>query len=212
MKPDQNPLYDTTGAEKGCAFLGKPEKTPKPGVYALRKPAKAGLRYFFLCPVCRKPVVFNASESGFMRKDCGSCSSSSTIVKVVSPEAKEEQRVKTQRVKSSSRNQVNGKIVWGGLLFRKKYVLKEGENWIGRLDKEDRSEIMVNDEFMSRRSACVEVIRKNGEYVFKFSVVRAYNPVKVNGKTLREGQVVYLNYEDYIVMGATTLFFKKAKK
>ena len=64
---------------------------------------------------------------------------------------------------------------------------------------------------MSRRSACIEVIRKNGESLFKFTVKRSTNPVKVNGKEIESEQCIYLNYDDSIEMGNTTFFVKKGK-
>lgn len=97
-------------------------------------------------------------------------------------------------------------------MSKKKYVLQEGENWIGRFDNVKTSNVMVHDDFMSRRSACIEVTSQKGTYSFKFTVYKTLNPVKVNGRELACNQSVYLNYEDYISMGKTTFFFKKLKR
>jgi len=97
-------------------------------------------------------------------------------------------------------------------MSKRKYVLHVGENWIGRTDNIKMSDVMVNDDFMSRRSACIEVLSQKGAFSFKFTVHKTLNPVKVNGRELACNQSVYLNYEDYIVMGKTTFFFKKLKK
>lgn len=118
---------------------------------------------------------------------------------------------KTERIGGRAKVKVNARIVWGGLISRKSYNLREGDNWIGRWNAEEPSDIMVKDDFMSRRSAVVNVIRQNNEYLFKFTVKRATNSVKVNGKIIEEEQAIYLNYEDRIEMGNTTLFVKKAK-
>ena len=117
----------------------------------------------------------------------------------------------TERFGGHSKKTVSAKIVWGGLLSRKTYELKDGENWIGRWDDEERSDIMVKDEYMSRRSACIEVVRKSGEVLFRFTVNRSTNPVKVNGKVIDPEQCIYLNYEDRIEMGNTNFFVKKIK-
>lgn len=105
----------------------------------------------------------------------------------------------------------NARIQWGGLISRKSCDLHEGENWIGRWDAEEPSDIMVKDQYMSRRSVLIEVIRQNDEFLFKFTVKRCSNPVSVNGKKIEEGQCIYLNFEDRIEMGDTMLFIKKAK-
>jgi DNA-directed RNA polymerase subunit RPC12/RpoP len=117
----------------------------------------------------------------------------------------------TERFGGHANKAVEAKIVWGGLLSRKSYCLKEGNNWIGRWDVDEPSDIMVKDDYMSRRSACIEVIRKNGESLFKFTVKRSTNPVKVNGKEIESEQCIYLNYDDSIEMGNTTFFVKKGK-
>ena len=103
-------------------------------------------------------------------------------------------------------------LEWGGMWSKKRYVLQEGENWIGRFDNMKTSHVMVNDDFMSRRSACIEVVSQKGAYSFKFTVYKTLNPVKVNGRELVQNQSVYLNYNDYIVMGKTTFTFKPLKK
>lgn len=115
------------------------------------------------------------------------------------------ERFRGHKVKS------NARIVWGGLISRKSCDLHEGENWIGRWNAEEPSDIMVKDQYMSRRSVVIEVIRQNDEFLFKFTVKRCSNPVSVNGKKIEEGQSIYLNFEDRIEMGDTMLFFKKAK-
>ena len=120
-------------------------------------------------------------------------------------------KITTERFGGHAKKMIGAKIVWGGLLSRKTYELKDGENWIGRWDDEECSDIMVKDEYMSRKSACIEVIRKSGEILFRFTVSRSTNPVKVNGKVIEVEQCIYLNYEDQIEMGNTTFFVKKVK-
>ena len=103
----------------------------------------------------------------------------------------------------------NAKICWGGLLTRKQYSLQIGENWIGRKDKEQPSDVNVKDRFMSRRSVCIEVTRVGENYIFKMTVHNATNPVTYMGMELKVGQSVFLNYDDIFLLGDTVFQLKK---
>ena len=112
---------------------------------------------------------------------------------------------------SNPKAKINAKIVWGGVFTRKSYLLRLGENWIGRWDENEKSDIMVKDRFMSLRSACIEVIEQNNGFIFKFMIKKSTNPVKVNGNIIGPDQSIYLNYEDHIDMGVTHFIFKSVK-
>lgn len=63
-----------------------------------------------------------------------------------------------------------------------------------------------------RRSATLEVTDTPDGFLFKFTVVKATNPVCVNDKRLTVGESIYLTYNDNITMGKTHLTFKKTKQ
>lgn len=102
----------------------------------------------------------------------------------------------------------SGKFVWGGFFKKKSYVLKVGVNYIGRTDTECPSDMMIDDEYASRRSVKVEVEKGSKGYLFKLTVVSATNPVLYNGKYLDEEHSVYINYGDIITLGNTRITFK----
>lgn len=106
----------------------------------------------------------------------------------------------------------SGEIVWGGVLSQKHCVIGLEPVTIGRKDKDEPSTISLNDDYASRRSAVIERILKENGVLYKFTVLKASNPVFVNGRELLVGDSIYLNYEDTIKLGKTTLTFKKAKK
>lgn len=103
----------------------------------------------------------------------------------------------------------NAKICWGGLLTRKQYTMQIGENWIGRKDKEQPSDVNVKDRFMSRRSVCIEVTKVGENYIFKMTVHNATNLVTYMGMELKVGQSVFLNYDDIFQLGDTVFQLKK---
>jgi len=111
-----------------------------------------------------------------------------------------------------SRQVYNAKICWGGLLNKKVYELRDGENWIGRKDKELPSDISVKDDYMSRQSVCIERKVNQGTYTFKMTVRKASNPVYVNGRQIDVDETIFLNYDDVIKLGETTFTVKKIVK
>ena len=210
--------------KKKPTFLGKVLPTQKEGVFAVKKPAIIGETSFFLCPKCNATCGVKAPNQGIFRVNCNKCN---TIVLVKGAEKEEANTViRTTDKENDSHNnrqtttdafamggnKVEAKLVWGGILSKKSYVLKIGENWIGRQDSNETADIMVKDDYMSRRSVCIDVSCQRGQFFFKLTVVNATNPVKVNGKTYQKGQSIYLNYEDYIFMGKTTFYVKKNAK
>lgn len=104
---------------------------------------------------------------------------------------------------------VRGKLVVipAGILgrFRSRvYPLHPGPNVIGRHDKACPSDIEIgNDKFVSRRSVNIDVSEKEQGFLFKMTVLKAANPVLLNGKRLHEGEVIYLNYGDTLQLGST---------
>lgn len=105
----------------------------------------------------------------------------------------------------------NAKIVWGSIFNRKTFEIRVlGEYYIGRDDDELKSDIVIKDDYVSRQSVLLEVIPKGGkECLYKITVKHASNPVLVNGKEIAIGESAYLNYGDTILVGNTTLTFKR---
>lgn len=103
------------------------------------------------------------------------------------------------------------KIVWGNVFSRKTFEIRVlGEYYIGRDDDEIKSDVMIKDDYVSRRSLLLDVIPKGGtECLYKITVKHAKNPVLVNGKEIAIGESAYLNYGDTILVGNTTLTFKR---
>ncbi len=203
--------------------LGK-AKELKPGVYGVKKLASVGKIYSIPCPKCDRLIIINAKAPGVFRSVCPACK---TLVIYKCSEEKEpegqeaiKEKVKlsekssvvTERVRIRKGKMINGKLVWGGLFSRKSYILHEGENYIGREDKDLPSDVSLKDDYASRRSIKIEVLPGNKGNSFKLTVENATNPILVNGQSLPVGSGVFLNFGDTIVLGNTTITFKEAKK
>ena len=102
----------------------------------------------------------------------------------------------------------------GNIFNRKTFKIRSiGEYYIGRDDDEVKSDLMIKDDYVSRRSILLEVIPKGGtECLYKITVKHASNPILVNAKEIAIGESVYLNYGDTILVGNTTLTFKRNDK
>lgn len=203
--------------------LGK-AKELKPGVYGVKKLASVGKIYSIPCPKCDRLIIINAKAPGVFRTVCPACKTP-VIYKCSEEKEPEEQEAIKEKVKLSEKSSVvterfrfrkgkmiNGKLVWGGLFSRKSYILHEGENYIGREDKDLPSDVSLKDDYASRRSIKIEVLPGNKGNSFKLTVENATNPILVNGQSMAVGNSVYLNFGDTIVLGNTTIIFKEAKK
>lgn len=128
-----------------------------------------------------------------------------------SPLDKEQEKEESKTTKFSK---PNAKIVLGNIFNRKTFKIRSiGEYYIGRDDDEVKSDLMIKDDYVSRRSILLEVIPKGGtECLYKITVKHASNPILVNAKEIAIGESVYLNYGDTILVGNTTLTFKRNDK
>lgn len=108
----------------------------------------------------------------------------------------------------------DARLEWGGFFSKKYYnIQRPGEHYIGRDDDEIRSDVSIKDEYVSRRSVLIEAIPKGrNECLYKLTVKSATNPVLVNGQAKEVGESIYLNYGDTILVGNTTLIFKRGRK
>ena len=235
---DSNKSLNMSGAYS-IPVLGKALPTRKQGYYGVVATAVVGTQYAIFCPECGKVMRFKAVEARVHTISCDKCEDVKVIVKAVdkpmqqkkeevapqgkverqdlpdggkkTPQAPQAPQQLTKKYKQE-RNETNAKLVWYTLLGRKKYVLREGKNYIGRKDEAMPSDLSLKDNYASARSVCIEVTKRNNGYVFHLSVERASNPVLVRGKECPVGSSFDLNYNDTIVLGSTTLTLKAIKK
>lgn len=201
-------------------ILGRAELADN-GVYIVRNRAFVGKYYAIVCPQCHKPLLVRAASAKPHKATCKACNTPIYFIGKDQPEITKGQQEDSPKEnytmdKAPSEtvpyNTPNAKLVWGGFFHRKSYdILMTRKYYIGRYDDEIPSDIVIDDEYVSRRSVLIEVNSKpkpqNCEY--KLTVLRASNPVLVNGVALKIGESTFLNYGDTIVVGNTTLTFKK---
>ena len=181
-----------------------------PGVYYVKELAIVNRHYLVNCPKCGKRLLVLAEEAEPFLVKCEVCK---VRIKIKGSEAAPPEENGQTGKWIISRNNSNGKLVWQGLLCKKKYVLREGENYIGRKEPGVHSDLTLKDDYASARSICISVkYNEEDGYSFHLTVLKATNPVLVCGKEYEEGHSIDLNYGDTIVLGNTTLTFKPVKK
>lgn len=197
------------------------------GAYIMQDKAVVGRIYQMVCPHCQKVLTIKAKEAKPFVETCTFCNTKTVVTGYVATPKQEQPQPSaansasvesmsdngpTQKVRMHTGNiQTTGKLVWGGFLRRKNYILHEGTNYIGRNDSEIPSDVNIDDEYVSRRSILIEVARAPKGFTYKLTVKKCTNPVLINGKELAVGNCIYLNYGDTILVGNTTLTFKSAK-
>ncbi len=185
----------------------------KQGIYVINSKAEIGEEYFVKCPVCGNELDIVAKKTEADKVIC-SCKTVIAFVgkpapssEEAEPEEKVEPKKDTEKIQKRKRIKRNGLIQWGVWPFKQSYTLSEGSNIIGRTDKSEPSDIQIKDSYVSRRSVNIEVSESGEGYHFKFKVLRAANPVYVNGHEHDEGTSIYLNDGDTIRLGSTKLRF-----
>lgn len=203
--------------------LGKPHEL-KPGIYGVKQSAIVGKYYVISCPKCDRNIFIKAKASGVFRTVCKGCKTvviaKGRMATTPAEEKNEESRkvddnapVNVTELYRNRNSQLSkGKLVWRGLYNRKTYFLHEGDNYIGREDEEQPSEVSLKDAYASRRSVKINVALGEKGNSYKLTVENATNPVLVNGAVQAVGNSVYLNFGDTIVLGNTTIIFKEANK
>lgn len=172
-----------------------------PGTYYVKEPAIVNRHYMVNCPKCGKSLLVVTEKVEPFLVYCEAC-------KV---------RIKIKAAKEGTgkipirKNESNGKLVWLGMLKIRKFVLREGDNYIGRKEPGALSDLNLKDKYASARSICISVKHSEEGYSFHLTVHKATNPVLVCGKEYAEGHGIDLNYGDTIVLGNTTLTFKPVK-
>lgn len=217
-------------------ILGTAIPSDKEGYFIVKNRAFIGQIYTIICPKCQKPILSKALPSG--KPTVATCKVCGTKVvfrgKETTPQAEPqhqsvleetattEQRTSTQKYRPVSTEtggtiklgKPNAKLVWGNIFKKKEYVFnRTGEHYIGRDDDEVLSDVAIHDEFVSRRSVVINAIPKDGtmDCGYKLTVKNATNPVLVNGQPMEIRESTYLNYGDTILLGNTTITFKKNK-
>ncbi len=219
-------------------LLGTPKKLPNyEHLYGIKQPAIVGRIYQTKCPECNGTVILSPKDTKPMKTHCIYCKAI-IVTKAVTreevakapeepapvaspkkesqPAGKQKEKTakpvnNTMKVKMGKGLEGKAKLVWGGLFNRKKYILHKGENTIGRRDAERPSDLMFDDEYMSRQSVKIEVQKAAKGNFYKLTVLRTANPVLVNGEELKEGDNVYINFGDTIAMGYNTFLTFKSE-
>lgn len=168
-----------------------------------------------VCPDCEKKFRFDFQSDGKKSVNCPHCNAPLEIqVKEGCVVRMEKKKTKPLDIQGMSGKGKLSIVRFHGLLGgwgKKSYPLHVGSNTIGRYDEDLRCDIEIkNDDYMSRRSVVIEVIQKEKGFLFKFTVLKAANPVMHNNKPLVVGESIYLNYGDSIRLGNTTFNFEKA--
>ncbi len=201
--------------------LGNPQPVEgRQHLYVVMNNVVKGGRYGVACPECHSQGVVGATATGIGKWVCPQCGCGvafkvveppSEAARPAAPEKPVPSPKETQAFRQEDTHNI-GEMVWGGLLDRKRMRLREGTLTIGRKDDDLPSDIAIDDHYASRRSATLEVTDTPDGFLFKFTVVKATNPVCVNDRRLAVGESIYLAYNDNITMGKTHLTFKKTKQ
>ena len=215
--------------QKAIITLENPIKSSKKEhFYAFPQRVPIGALCKIVCPECSFSLVEKTSKIGNYKWVCPHCNTIVGFV-VVNPEQVEEQKEqlnqdasieepvgskeespKPHTKKIDNENLCNlGELAWGGFFSRKHYPLRVGTIYIGRKDEGEPSDLQLEDSYVSRRSALLEVLSSDKGFLFKLTVKHASNPVYVNSSEISVGNSIYLNYGDVLIFGKTKMTFKK---
>lgn len=198
---------------------------PKHGL-VLQAKLRVGTTYCCECPHCKKQIVFTAREANILcETECEACGTIVKYVAAISPQEecstntadKENNETPkpinstTIRIYESILTQKNATISWGSWFRPHTYTLCEGRNLIGRKTATSICNIQLDDDCVSENSVVIEVTKLESGNTFELTVLRATNPVIVNGRTRPVSSRILLNDGDTIRMGNTTLRFKLQK-
>lgn len=215
-------------------IIGTPIK--ENGMYVLHEFALINRECGWICPQCNNEVRICPSEAGKQIFTCSVCNTSFQVTvdsdadtflpakkprpamgMLIIPDLPQTDEVKTivsepKQQEALSEKVSTGFLQWGGLFSRKKYVLRQGVNTIGRKDSKAPSDLQFEDPEMSRRSVCIEATPDDkGNFEFTLTIMKSLNPVKVNGKVMEEGYKLKLRNGDSLTMGKTSFTFKSPK-
>ena len=180
----------------------------------MRQVAEVGKKYYIGCPQCGKPIIIQPSARGDYLARCRECGSVVAFMAneqgaapVEKPQAGEQPKATV--IAGGDVETRMGQLVWRKWLVPRSAPLPVGTTTLGRRDDAMPSDLMWRDGNMSARSVSITVSQdKNKSLRYQLTVLRATNPVKVNGRAYSAGSSIYLRFGDEIVMGSTHLTFK----
>ena len=198
-------------------ILGKPILV-RGKAYYIKEKAILGNSYAIVCPLCNKHQSINPKKEGVNIERCPQCNAQIgyNAKSLTSTSSTDDAPSITDRIrvhKQADTHTTKGKLTWGFFGIHHA-CLAEGSNIIGRKDKEQPSDISIDDNYMSRRSISIDVEKRSNAsgFVFKLTVLKSANPVIVNSNQLHIGNSIYLNYGDTIRLGNTVFTFRQDKK
>ena len=176
------------------------DNSSKPAIN-LKEDFITGELYKIKCPHgCNQELGLKFPKAGHKEFSCPKCKGKLTA----------DVRDKTEIIDDYIDEDIlNGKLVlirkgW----LNKNYPLKEGSYTVGRYDEAAMSDISIkHDNSISRRSLRIDVEKTKKGMNFKMTVLKATNPVLLNGSKLSIGESVSLNFGDLILIGKTKLRF-----
>ena len=157
-----------------------------------------------ICPSCNAVLEFDRAVHSVVK--CPKCQYNGNV-------ADYEESVPTepghlQLYKPGKLELIESDSQW--MHFEKTVDLKRGVNTLGRMSPNATSNIQlpVNDSFMSRKHANIEVVMKtNGIFDHLLSDLSSQNGTYYNGVRLEKGDVIRLTPSDVIKIGHTVLRF-----
>ena len=150
--------------------------------------------YVATCPQCGCKVAYKAIESGGQQS--GQQSSSNDHKEVT-------------EIFSITQDNCSGCLRWRRYGVWKLEDLRLGITTVGRKDKDEPSDVMIDDPTVSARSLEIEVEKSDqAGYTFQARIKRATNPVYINQRQYSVGDSIFLNDGDIIKIGKTILTFK----
>lgn len=194
----------------------QPKQQPKTGEtpdFSIRQPIEmseqliVNRQYSIDCPHChKKGISYTPSKTGKHIVACPACKGKLTYL-IIKPTWHLDTKGAPVTTPVFSRAKLT--------LLRKNgnnqsFQLHEGAQTVGRADVNVRSDININDQYMSRRS--IEIVMKltNEGYRFSIEVLKCTNPVLINGKVIEPGMREFLNFNDEITVGHTLFRLEKA--
>lgn len=196
---------DKTFRREQYPLLGEPRQMFEgDNVYVVNESAEIGKTYSFVCPRCHTHFISRTLTDEVKKIKCPDCE---TYI-CYSSKGKDgiPSRMRTQVILKTPNATPTGILVWIEDSKACKYPLRPGIVTIGRKDRDEPSDISVNDATASRQSVKIEVTKgeKTGRHIFKPTVMRTTNAVYVNHNALYSKSSIYLNYGDTIKVGETS--------
>ncbi len=218
-------ISDNNGtARHRIKVLGKAVATPVEGTWVVMEPADVGKRYAVRCPRCKSPIVLFPDKEGVRRATCRKCGAivafnavGGTVPADAANQQQQAQRSVAQQAPAQQLSTVMsdvdtvagiGRLEWRRLLFTRHHNLAVGEITLGRQDSSAPSDLMWNDKKMSARSVKLTVEQGERGFTYRLTVLRATNPVLVNGRREAVGNTIFLRLGDVITMGNTRIVLK----